>query len=29
MIDAMMGAAVELMETMRSFHHKKYGILTS
>ena len=29
MIDAMMGAAVELMETMRSFHHKNYGILTS
>lgn len=29
MIDAMMGAAVELMETMRSLHHRKYGILTN
>jgi len=29
MIDAMMGAAVELMETMRVLHNKNYGILAS
>ena len=29
MIDAMMGAAVELMETIRVLHHKNYGILAS
>ena len=29
MIDAMMGAAVELLETMRSLHNKNYGILAS
>lgn len=28
MIDAMMGAAVELLETMRDLHNKNYGILT-
>ncbi len=29
MIDAMMGAAVEMLETMRVLHNKNYGILTS
>lgn len=29
MIDAMMGAAVELLETMCVLHNKNYGILAS
>lgn len=29
MIDAMMGAAVEFLETMRSIHNKNYGITDS